>query len=165
MSREDPHRVVLIGLDGATFSILGPLMADGIMPFLKEFTDRGVHAVLHSTLHPLTPPAWTSLQTGRNPGNHGVFDFVRVERQEFDPSMLDVITRRGGDSDLAVAILKAMAMRQATKVALDESETTALTIEVSRYFGPHDYERMFARARSTFAALMDLGLVCRFRVS
>ena len=31
------NKTVLIGLDGATFSILDPLMAEGHMPFLKNF--------------------------------------------------------------------------------------------------------------------------------
>lgn len=82
MSGEDTNRVVLIGLDGGTFSILDPLMAEGEMPFLKDFVGRGVRGILLSTPHPLTPPAWTSLMTGHSPGNHGVFDFVRVERRD-----------------------------------------------------------------------------------
>jgi predicted AlkP superfamily phosphohydrolase/phosphomutase len=69
-------RSVLIGLDGATFTILDELMRDGTMPFLRAFVSRGTRALLLSTPHPLTPPAWTSLMTGRTPGNHGVFDFM-----------------------------------------------------------------------------------------
>lgn len=75
-----PNRVVMIGLDGATFSILDPLMQADVMPFLKGFIAQGARGVLLSTPHPLTPPAWTSLMTGRSPGNHGVYDFVRIER-------------------------------------------------------------------------------------
>jgi hypothetical protein len=33
----DHDRVLLVGLDGATFSVLDPLMADGTMPFLRNF--------------------------------------------------------------------------------------------------------------------------------
>lgn len=69
-------RSVLIGLDGATFTVLDTLMQDGTMPFLREFVASGTRAPLLSTPHPLTPPAWTTLMTGRNPGNHGVFDFM-----------------------------------------------------------------------------------------
>ncbi len=75
---------VLIGLDGATYSILDPLMKDGTMPFLKEFLDDGVRAELLSTANPLTPPAWISLMTGRTPGNHGVFDFIWAEERKTD---------------------------------------------------------------------------------
>jgi len=68
-------RTVLIGLDGATFTILDPLMQRGVLPFLQRFAASGVRATLHSVIPPLTPPAWTSLVTGRSPGLHGVFDF------------------------------------------------------------------------------------------
>lgn len=72
-------RVLLIGLDGATFTILDRLMQDGVMPFLEEFTRSGVRAGLRSVIPPLTPPAWTSLMTGRSPGQHGIFDFFLKE--------------------------------------------------------------------------------------
>lgn len=79
MAADRTERTLLIGLDGATFSLLDPFMQEGVMPFLKEFVSRGIRSEAFSTPHPLTPPAWTSLMTGRSPGNHGVFDFVRVE--------------------------------------------------------------------------------------
>ena len=72
-------QVMLIGLDGATFSVLDPLMQDGIMPFLHSFIASGVRADLRSVIPALTPPAWTSLVTSRSPGNHGVFDFFCKE--------------------------------------------------------------------------------------
>src|SRR5262245_18851512 len=72
-------RVLLIGLDGGTFTTLDPLMDQGIMPFLKDFIAAGVCAPLRSVIPPLTPPGWTSLITGRTPGNHGVMDFFRFE--------------------------------------------------------------------------------------
>lgn len=76
------NRTVLIGLDGATFTILDPLMKNGVMPSLKKFVDQGVRAKLLSTTNPLTPPAWTTLMTGRSPGNHGIFDFIWAEERE-----------------------------------------------------------------------------------
>ena len=72
-------RTVVIGLDGATFSILDALMQDGTMPFLQDFVASGVRAQLRSVIPALTPPAWTSLMTGRSPGRHGIFDFFRKE--------------------------------------------------------------------------------------
>jgi predicted AlkP superfamily phosphohydrolase/phosphomutase len=73
------NRVVLIGLDGGTFSTLDALMDEGVMPFLKEFLTSGVRGELLSVIPPLTPPGWTSLVTGRSPGNHGIMDFFRFE--------------------------------------------------------------------------------------
>ncbi|MFQ5677390.1 MAG: alkaline phosphatase family protein, partial [bacterium] len=69
-------KTLLLGLDGATFALLDSLMDEGTMPFLKELVERGVRANLMSTANPLTPPAWTSMTTGRSPGNHGIFDFL-----------------------------------------------------------------------------------------
>jgi predicted AlkP superfamily phosphohydrolase/phosphomutase len=72
-------KTLLIGLDGATFSVLDPLIERGVMPALGGIVARGVRAPLHSVVPPLTPPAWTSLMTGKRPGEHGVFDFFQKE--------------------------------------------------------------------------------------
>lgn len=72
-------KTLFIGLDGATFSVLDPLMQEGAMPYLQSFFAEGVRAGLRTIVPPLTPPAWTSLMTGRTPGNHGVFDFFRMD--------------------------------------------------------------------------------------
>jgi predicted AlkP superfamily phosphohydrolase/phosphomutase len=71
-------KTLLIGLDGATFSILDPLIDSGLMPQLREFVNRGARAKLRSTIPAHTPAAWTSMVTGRKPCSHGVFEFIRV---------------------------------------------------------------------------------------
>lgn len=77
-------KTLLIGLDGATFTVLRQFL-DGsaeegiVMPFLAGLVKDGYSATLKSTNHPLTPPAWTSVVTGRTPGHHGIYDFVRFE--------------------------------------------------------------------------------------
>ncbi len=82
-------RTLFIGLDGATFTLLDELTRDvpgeGVtMPALARLMRDGFQGVLRSTAHPLTPPAWVSLMTGRMPGHHGVFDFVRFEDRGSD---------------------------------------------------------------------------------
>jgi len=79
-------RTLFIGLDGCTFTVLDSLTSDlpgsgVVMPFLKRLMERGARAALRSTPNPLTPPAWVSIMTGRSPGNHGVYDFVRTEER------------------------------------------------------------------------------------
>ena len=69
-------KTIIIGLDGGTFTLLKPLMDQGHMPTLKELADNGVCGELASTIPPLTGPAWSSFQTGLNPGRHGLYDFV-----------------------------------------------------------------------------------------
>ena len=72
-------KTILFGLDGATYTILEPLMEDGIMPNLKRFRDEGAACELESTAMPITPQAWTTLATGVTAGVHGFNDFVRCE--------------------------------------------------------------------------------------
>lgn len=71
------NKVLMIGLDGATFSLLDPLIEQGVMPFLSSVLSKAVRADLMSTRHPLTPPAWTTMITGRSPTAHGIYDFMR----------------------------------------------------------------------------------------
>ena len=104
--------VVLIGLDGATFSVLDPMMRGGVMPFLRDWSAGGVRAVLGSTTHPLTPIAWTTLMTGRLPGNHGVFDFVRVVSQDPQPSYV-----LGTSADVRTETLWAITSRNGRRVS------------------------------------------------
>jgi len=73
------RRVLLVGLDGATFHVLDPLIEEGVMPVLRDLIASGARATLKSTVPALTPPAWTSLVTGRGPGAHGIFDFFRKD--------------------------------------------------------------------------------------
>jgi predicted AlkP superfamily phosphohydrolase/phosphomutase len=80
MSSSAPAKAVTVGLDGATFGLLDPLIAAGVMPNLEQILARGVRARLMSTIPPVTAPAWTTFTTGVNPGRHGVFDF----RQRLD---------------------------------------------------------------------------------
>jgi predicted AlkP superfamily phosphohydrolase/phosphomutase len=86
VDRLPSNKTVLIGVDGATYAILDPLIAQGLMPRLDGLMRRGARAILRSTNHPLTPPAWTALMTGRTPGSHGIYDFVRVDRGSEIPS-------------------------------------------------------------------------------
>jgi predicted AlkP superfamily phosphohydrolase/phosphomutase len=72
-------KVLLIGLDGATFDVLGPLMDGGVMPHLKALVDGGVWGELESTRPPITPAAWTTFMTGKGPGRHGIIDFLRYD--------------------------------------------------------------------------------------
>ncbi|MFO0891874.1 MAG: alkaline phosphatase family protein [Isosphaeraceae bacterium] len=91
------NRTILIGLDGATFTILDAMMQDGTMPFLRGLVSSGVRGVLHSVVPALTPPAWTSLMTGKRPGEHGVFDFF--QRQSPDSPFLRFASSHDIQSD------------------------------------------------------------------
>ncbi len=71
------QRVLILGLDGATWDVLDPMMAAGRMPALKQFVEQGAAGVLHSTTPAITPAAWTTFMTGKGPGLHGIVDFEK----------------------------------------------------------------------------------------
>lgn len=82
------RRAVVIGLDGAAWHLLDPLIAAGVMPRLAALRDRGCAGSLTSTVPTYTPPAWTSAATGVNPGRHGVYGFVEGHAQHEHPELM-----------------------------------------------------------------------------
>ncbi len=76
-------RVLVIGLDGGTLDLLRPWALEGHLPNLARLMGEGAWGLLESTLPPVTSPAWPSFATGKNPGKHGVFDFIKPEGGQF----------------------------------------------------------------------------------
>ena len=78
------NRLLVIGLDVATLDLIRPWAAEGHLPHLAKLIAEGTSGPLESTLPPVTSPAWPSFVTGKNPGRHGVFDFIRPRAGHFD---------------------------------------------------------------------------------
>src|SRR5262249_24407035 len=74
-----PNRILVLGLDGATFDLLDPLMAAGELPSLRSVRDPGPGARLASVFPPMTIRAWYSFATGQDPGGLGVFGFTEPD--------------------------------------------------------------------------------------
>ncbi len=91
--RKDP-KVVVIGLDSATWTVIRPWMEEGSLPNLAKLMQGGVSGTLQSVLPPITPPAWTSFMTGKNPGKHGIFHFVETEDGGYAMNYANATSRR-----------------------------------------------------------------------
>ena len=100
------RKTIVLGLDGAAWSVLDPLLARGRMPNLAGLMARGVRAEALSTTHPVSPVAWSSIATGKNAGKHGIFDFGRrtpgtyrietvTSRLQRGPALWDVAAAAG----------------------------------------------------------------------
>ena len=76
-------KLLIIGIDGATFDLIHPWIEEGHLPNLKRLVEQGVSGELRSTLPPVTSPAWPTFMTGCNPGKHGVFDFIQPSGADF----------------------------------------------------------------------------------
>ena len=101
------RRVLVLGLDGTALAVLRPLAAAGRLPHLARWLDTGVALPLRSTVPPMSFPAWSTFQTGRDPGDHGLFDFTqkvpgayRVRftnaRDRAGESLFGAVSRAGG---------------------------------------------------------------------
>jgi predicted AlkP superfamily phosphohydrolase/phosphomutase len=75
---------LVIGLDGATFTVLRPLMQAGYMPNLQKALAMGVSGELLSTIPPVTALAWPSFMTGKNPGKHGLLGWQGPLNEHFE---------------------------------------------------------------------------------
>ena len=69
-------KLVLIGLDGADWNIIDPLIEAGRLPNLARLARTGVRGRLHTITPMLSPVIWTSIATGVSPSRHGIIDFM-----------------------------------------------------------------------------------------
>ena len=67
-------RVLVIGLDGFDYALASRWLDE--LPALAGLAGRGAFGPLESIVPPVTPPAWTSMVTGRDPGHFGFTDFT-----------------------------------------------------------------------------------------
>lgn len=108
------RRTLVLGLDGATFRVITPLIGAGHMPNLQRLRKKGVSGPLASTMPPVTGPAWLSLATGLSPGSTGVYDFIyrRSDSEGYDFEYVDsgmyegrAVWDRLGDAGVEVGVV------------------------------------------------------------
>ena len=69
-------KLIIIGLDGATYKLIDPLIQQKKLRNIARIKDKGFYGTLESTIPPITAPAWLSMITGKNPGKQAftIFD-------------------------------------------------------------------------------------------
>lgn len=75
------RKLVVIGLDGATFDLLEPMMEAGELPTLSRLAKDGATGRLESVRPPISCPAWFCYGTGKEPGKLGIYGW-----RNFDPA-------------------------------------------------------------------------------
>ena len=73
---EPSRRVFLIGIDGATWTRLDPLLTSGRLKAFATLLNEGVRAPLQSMLPTVSPALWTTVATGKTFEKHGINDFT-----------------------------------------------------------------------------------------
>lgn len=74
-------KVMIIGLDGAEWDLLKPMVEEGELPNFARIMDEGIYGNLRS-LEPAqkSPAIWTTIATGKTPEEHGIKTFVDRKR-------------------------------------------------------------------------------------
>jgi len=88
-------KALIIGLDAATFALIKPWAQAGHLPTFQRLLTEGTHGEFLSTIPPVTAPSWTSFMTGKNPGKHGLYDFIEPQPDGYEPRYANARSRFG----------------------------------------------------------------------
>lgn len=102
--------MILIGIDGASYEMIAQLAADGSLPHMQRLIQEGTFRRMTSSLPEVSPVAWSSIITGMNPAEHGVFGFTDLAPASYRTTFASSYTRVGvpfwarSSSDPAIVI-------------------------------------------------------------
>jgi predicted AlkP superfamily phosphohydrolase/phosphomutase len=106
------NRLMIIGLDAATFDLIQPWVDKGQLPNISGLFEKGVRRDLRSVPNLNSIPAWTTFATGKNPGKHGAYWFYRHKKDSYEYEFLnggDIKEKRfweiAGDAGLRVGVI------------------------------------------------------------
>ena len=88
-------RVVVLGLDGATWEVIDPLIEAGELPHLARLRRQGATGILRSEEPTLSPQLWTTMATGVGPEHHGVVDFFSTQDLLRAPRIWEIVAASG----------------------------------------------------------------------
>jgi len=76
-TRTTDLKVLIIGIDGATLSIIEPMIAEGKLPRTAELIRNGSHGFLESVEPTSSASIWNTIVTGRPREVHGITHFLK----------------------------------------------------------------------------------------
>lgn len=83
------QKVMIVGLDGATFDLIRPWVAQGELPTFERLMREGAWGEMEAELPPATLPNWPSFATGKNAGKHGMIFWLRHRRDTNDLTVVN----------------------------------------------------------------------------
>ncbi len=85
--KKQKTKVLLIGIDGATWKVMTPLIEQGKLPNIKQLMDKGAWGNLETEQPLCSEVIWTTISTGKSPKKHGI-----TNRLMQDPDTGDMVT-------------------------------------------------------------------------
>ena len=95
-SLDPPFKVLILGLDGATWDVIEPMRRAGKLPAFDRLMREGGTGTLLSESPTLSPRVWTTLASGVGPEEHGASDFYATQASVRVARLWDVVHQRGG---------------------------------------------------------------------
>ena len=88
-------KVLILGIDALDPKIINTLIDENKLPNFQKLSEQGSFQELATSYPPETPVAWTTIATGVNPGQHGLYDFVIREPGSYLPKLAVNNQQRG----------------------------------------------------------------------
>ena len=76
-------RNIIIGLDGVPFGMIKNFTESGVMPNTAKLLEGSVLTPMYSTVPEISSVAWSSIITGANPAEHGIFGFMDLRPDSY----------------------------------------------------------------------------------
>lgn len=88
-TKQDFSKILLIGIDGACWRVLTPLIKAEKLKNISRLIKDGCCGELKTIFPTVSPAIWTSIATGKNPRKHGIRDFITISlpwtKKRFQP--------------------------------------------------------------------------------
>lgn len=94
MTDTQKPRVLVLGLDGATWTLLDPLLAQNKLPTLDKLIQNGSRSILRSCIQPSSEQAWSAFATGKQNGKFGLYGFYQRSKDSYALEYINASHRR-----------------------------------------------------------------------
>ena len=76
-------RNIILGIDGVPFELLDNLSNQDIMPNFKDLKNEFIFKKMRSSIPHISSVSWSSIITGDNPGEHGIYGFTDIIKNTY----------------------------------------------------------------------------------
>ncbi len=81
--KDSSKKVIVLGIDGVPYSLLVRFMNEGIMPNLSAMVKKGTLTDMTASIPEVSSTSWSTFMTGVNPGKHGIYGFMEVQKDSY----------------------------------------------------------------------------------
>ncbi len=106
------RKVFVLGIDGVPCSLLNKFAEQAIMPNLAALSQKGTLTQMTASIPEVSSTSWSTFMTGVNPGRHGIFGFMELQKGSYGwkfPNSKDVRSKTiwdiAGNSNLKSIVL------------------------------------------------------------